>query len=151
MRSTALTRCVYGAAFLLAIGWAGPARAQIRVGNWVRTDAAGQRMTMTVETCCKGGYHLTYHVPVGGGQPPVIMTVALPMDGTEVPTMIAGKPTGQMMSAKRVDDHHYTGAVKQNGKLSLTNTATLSTDGKTLTVEDKIAGGATVTETWVKK
>ena len=106
---------------------------------------------MTAETCCKGGYRLTYRVPIGSGQPPLIVTVDLPMDGTEVPTMTAGKPTGQTMSAKRVDDHHFTGVVKQNGQLSLTNNATLSADGKTLTVEDKVAGGQTVTETWVKK
>ena len=55
------------------------------------------------------------------------------------------------MSAKRIDDRHYTGVVKQNGQLSLTNNATLSADGKTLTVEDKVAGGQTVTETGVKK
>ena len=106
---------------------------------------------MTVETCCKGGYRLTYHVPIGSEQPPLILTVDLPMDGTEVPTMMAGKPTGQTMSAKRVDDRHYTGVVKQNGQLSLTNNATLPADGKTLTVEDKVAGGQTVTETGVKK
>ena len=46
------------------------------------------------------------------------------MDGTEVPTMSAGKP----------------------------NTATLSADGKTLTVEDTIASGRVkVTEIWTKK
>ena len=151
MRSTALTRFICGTAFLWVIGWAGPAHAQIGVGDWVRTDAAGKGMTMTVETCCKGGYRLTYHVPIGSGQPSLIVTVDLPMDGTEVPTMTAGKPTGQTMSAKRVDDRHFTGVVKQNGQLSLTNNATLSADGKTLTVEDKVAGGQTVTETWVKK
>jgi sugar lactone lactonase YvrE len=51
-----------------------------------------------------------------------------------------------------VDDHHYTGIVKQNGKLTLTNTATLSADGKTLTVVDTMAGtNLKVIETWVKK
>jgi hypothetical protein len=74
------------------------------------------------------------------------------MDGTEVPTLSAGKPTGQTMSAKRVDDHHYTGVVKQNGQPSLTANATLSADGKTLTVEDTLAGtNQKVIETWVKK
>jgi len=66
--------------------------------------------------------------------------------------MSAGKPTGQTMSAKRIDDHHYTGVVKQNGKLSLTNTATLSADVKTLTVEDTIGVSKTkVAEIWTKK
>jgi hypothetical protein len=151
MGSTAATRFIYGTALLWAIGRPAPAHAQIGVGEWVRSDVAGKGMTMTVETCCKGGYRLTYHVPVGNGQPSLILTVDLPMDGTEVPTMVAGKPTGQTMSIKRVDDRHYTGVVKQNGKVFLTNTATLSADGKTLTVEDKVADGQPVTETWVKK
>ena len=153
MRSaTAVTRFICAAAFLWTLAWAGPAHAQLGVGEWARTDKEGGGMTMTVAACCKGGFRLTYHVPTRNGQPPLIVTVDLPMDGTEVPTMTAGKPTGQTMSAKRIDDRHYTGVVKQNGKLSLTNTATLSADGKTLTVEDTIAGGnVKVTEIWTKK
>jgi hypothetical protein len=34
------------------------------------------------------------------------------------------------MSAKRLDERHYTGVVKQNGKVTLTNTARLSADGE---------------------
>jgi transmembrane protein TMEM174 (potassium channel) len=34
--------------------------------------------------------------------------------------------TGQTMSAKRIDDHHYTGVVKPNGQPYLTSNATLS-------------------------
>ena len=83
---------------------------------------------MTVATCCKGGFRLTYHVPIGNGQPPLILAVDLPMDGTEVPTVSAGKPTGQTMAATRIDDHHYTGVVKQNGQASLTSKATLSAE-----------------------
>jgi sugar lactone lactonase YvrE len=153
MRSaTVVTRFICGAAFLWTLAWASPAHAQLGVGEWVRTDKEGGGMTMTVAACCKGGFRLTYHVPIANGQPPLILTVDLPMDGTEVATLSAGKPTGQTMSAKRVDDHHFTGVVKQNGKLSLSNTATLSADGKTLTVEDTIAGGnLKVTEIWTKK
>ena len=153
MRSaTVVTRFICGAAFLWTLGWASPAHAQLGIGEWVRTDAAGGGMTMTVAACCKGGFRLTYHVPIGNGQPPLTITVDLPMDGTEVPTMSAGKPTGQTMSAKRVDDRHFTGVVKQNGKVTLTNTATLSADGKTLTVEDTLANSKLkVTEIWTKK
>jgi hypothetical protein len=146
-----VTRFIFCAAFLWTLGWGSPADAQLGVGEWVRTDAAGKGMTMTVAVCCKGGFRLTYHVPIGNGQPPVTLTVDLPMDGTEVPTLSAGKPTGQTMSAKRVDDHHYTGVVKQNGQLYLTANATLSADGKSMTVEDTLAGNQKVVETWVKK
>ena len=152
MRSaTAVMQVVFGAAFLSTLGWSSAAHAQIAVGEWARTDAAGGGMTMTVASCCNGGYRLTYHVPVKGGQP-LTMTVDLPMDGTEVPLLSSGKPTGQTMSATRLDDHHYTGAMKQNGQVSLTNSATLSADGKTLTVIDTIgASKLKVTEVWSKK
>lgn len=153
MRSaTVVTRFIYGAAFLLTLGWGSPVHAQLGVGEWVRTDAAGKGMTMTVAACCKGGFRLTYNVPIANGQPPLTLTVDLPMDGTEVPTMSAGKPTGQTMSAKRVDDRHYTGVVKQDGKPYLTSNATLSADGKTMTIEDTLAGSnQKVIETWMKK
>ena len=152
MRSaTAVTHIVFGAAFLSTLAWSSAAHAQIGVGEWARTDAAGGGMTMTVASCCSGGYRLTYHVPVQGGQP-LTLTVDLPMDGTEAPVVSGGKPTGQTMSAKRLDDHHYTGVMKQNGQLSLTNSATLSADGKTLTVIDTIgASKLKVTEVWSKK
>ena len=154
MRSaTVVTRFICGAAFLSTLAWSSPAHAQLGVGEWARTDKEGGGMTMTVAACCKGGYRLTYTVPIAQGkQPPLVLTVDLPMDGTDVPVISAGKPTGQTMSAKRIDDHHYTGVVKQNGKVTLTNTATLSADGKTLTVEDTIASGnVKVTEIWTKK
>jgi hypothetical protein len=153
MRSTlVVTRFICSAAFLLTLAWASPAHAQIGIGEWARTDKEGGGMTMTVAACCKGGYRLTYHVPTGNGQPPVVITVDLPMDGTDVPTMSAGKPTGQTMSAKRIDDRHFTGVVKQNGEVTLTNTATLSADGKTLTVEDTLTGTKLkIVETWTKK
>jgi hypothetical protein len=153
MRSgTVVTRFICGAAFLWTLGWGSPAHAQIGVGEWVRTDAAGKGMTMTVAPCCKGGYRLTYSVLIGNGQqPPLILTVDLPMDGTEVPVLAAGKPSGQTMSAKRIDDHHYTAVVKLNGQPSLTSNATLSADGKSMTIEDTMAGNQKVIETWVKK
>ena len=66
--------------------------------------------------------------------------------------MSGGKPTGQTMSAKRLDDHHYTGVVRQNGQPSLTSKATLSADGKSISVEDTLAGSnQKVVETWPKK
>jgi hypothetical protein len=153
MKSTlVVTRFICGAAFLLTLAWVSPAHAQIGIGEWARADKDGGGMTMTVAACCNGGYRLTYHVPTANGQPPLVLTVDLPMNGTDVPTMSAGKPTGQTMAATRMDDHHFTGVVKQNGQITLTNTATLSADGKTFTVVDTMAGSKLkVTEIWTKK
>ena len=153
MRSApVVTRFICGAALLTTLGWGSPVYAQLAVGEWARTDAAGGGMTMTVAACCKGGYRLTYHIPVANGQPALTVIVDLPMDGTEVPTLSAGKPTGQTMSVTRIDDHHYTGVVKQNGQPSLTSKATLSADGTTLTVEEALArSNLKCVETWAKK
>lgn len=151
MRSaTAVTRIVGGALLGLLVS-AIPAQAQLAVGEWTRTDPGGKGMTMTVTPCCNGGYRLTYHVPIAPGQPPLVMTVDSPMDGTEVPTTVGGKPTAQTMAVKRIDAHHYAGVVKQNGQPYLTAKSTLSADGKTLTVEDSMADATKVTEIWVKK
>ena len=68
MRSaTGVTRVICGGAFLWTLGWATPAHAQLAVGEWARTDAAGGGMTMTVAACCSGGYRLTYRVPIANG------------------------------------------------------------------------------------
>lgn len=109
---------------------------------------------MTVEACCRGGFRLIYRIT---GQSDVLMTVDSPMDGTDVPVLVAGKPSGQTMGIKRVDDRHAVSVQKMNGRPVGTSKSTLSADGKTLTVENEYtsaAGGASVgkqTETWVRK
>jgi hypothetical protein len=84
------------------------------------------------------------------------MTVDSPMDGTEVPTLVDGKPSGQTMAIKRIDDRHYNAVVRMGGKLYVTANGTVSADGKTLTVEtlSQAAPGAKsekIIETWVRK
>jgi hypothetical protein len=54
------------------------------------------------------------------------------------PVLTAGKPSGETMAIKSVDDHHLTALLKMNGKTFSTSKSTLSADGK-------------VTEVWVKK
>lgn len=151
----ATKRSLYGVAFLLAVGWASQAQAQLGVGTWVRTDARGRGLTMTVEPCCNGGYRLVYHVPAMQGQPPTTLTVDSPMDGTEVPALVAGKPSGETMAVERVDDRHYRAVVKMDGKPFGTSSGTLSADRKTLTVESvtQTPGGKAekIIETWVRQ
>jgi hypothetical protein len=130
------------------------------IGTWVRTAgpgvSPGGEMTMTVEPWGNGGRKLTYRVK-RPNQPDLILTVESPLDGTDVPVLLDGKPSGETMGIKRVDSHHSVTVLKMNGQQFGISRATLSPDGKTLTVENEItvqAGGrqpGKATERWVRK
>jgi hypothetical protein len=142
--------------FLLSVAWVDPAHAQFAAGTtWVRTDAAGKGIILTIEACCNGGLRLIYHLPPMGNQPSsTLMTVDSPLDGSEVPALVAGKPSGETMALKRVDAQHYSAIVKMQGQASMTFNATVAADGKTMTVEGVPTSGpstAKITETWVRK
>ena len=142
-----------GAVILCAIGSAAVLHAQLEIGTWVRTDMPNGKMTMTVQACCNGGRRLVYHVETKGQ--PFEMTVESGLDGKDAPLLIGGKPSGQTMAITRIDALHATSVQKMNGQPMSTSKATLSADGKTLTIEDEITepGGKTgkVTEKWVKQ
>lgn len=130
-------------------------RAQIGVGTWIRKpDAvAPQGMTLIVEECCGGGRRLTYTAPNSN----MTLVVESKLDGSDAPVVMGGKPSGETMAIKKIDDHHITAIVKMNGKQLGTSKGTLSADGKTWIVESDFSqptGGGTVgkvTETWTKK
>jgi hypothetical protein len=156
MTSVTAKRFVSGVVILWALDLTSALRAQTGIGTWVqqgKTSAAGG-LTMTVEACCKGGRRLIYRL---NGSATVLMTIDSPMDGSEVPVLAAGKPTGETMGIKLLDDHHTVTVLKMNGKPFGTSKATLSADGKTLTIENEVTsgiGGQTVgkqTEIWVRK
>ena len=147
---------VHGVVLLGAVGSARPLYAQIGVGTWVRTAPASMSgMTMTVETCCNGGRRLIYHLDINGTE--TILSVESRLDGSDAPVVVGGKPSGQTMAIKRVDDHHMSAVLKVNGTAFATSKATLSADGKTLTVINDYtssAGGqplGKITEVWVRK
>ena len=141
--------------FLCVVVWVDQAQAQLGVGTvWVRTDSAGKGITLTVEACCNGGLRLVWQIPPMGGQPATTLTVNSPMNGTEVPAMIGGKPSGETMAIKRIDDHHYYTEVKMNGQPFGTTKGTVAADNKTMTAESVFQGGGQVIktfETWVRK
>jgi hypothetical protein len=138
-----------------AVGSASTARAQVGVGTWARqgAEAPGQPIMMTVETCCGSGRRLIYRITGIDA----VLTVESPFDGSEVPVLMAGKPSGETMAITQVDDRHWTTVIKMNGQLFGTSKATLSADGRTLNVENdmKATVGANAagksTETWIKK
>jgi len=141
---------------VLALGSARSLHAQLGIGTWVRQDtASGPHITMDVAACCHGGYRLTYHIEIQGNA--TAMTVESPFDGTEVPVLIAGQPSGETMAITRVDAYHTSTVVKMNGRPFGISRSTLSADGKTLTVVNEFsasAGGMQVgksTEVWVRK
>lgn len=144
-----------GLFFVVTLAWAGVALAQIGIGTWVKQGATpGQAgLSLVVEACCGGsGRKLIYKAG-----DTVVLTIESALDGADAPEMSMGKPTGETMGIKRVDDHHTMTVLKFNGQQFGTSTATLSDDGKTLTVENNVTaalGGHQVgktTETWVRK
>lgn len=143
-------------ATLMALGGARSLRAQIGVGTWVRQGTASMPgMTLTVEACCGKGRRLTYHVKAGATS--VVMVVESRFDGSDAPLLVAGKPSGQTMAIKRVDDRHMSAVLKVNGQVVGTSQGALSPDGRTLTVLDEFtssAGGQATgkfTEIWVRQ
>src|SRR4029453_275681 len=156
MRMTSATeRGTAVLAFLMVGGGASQAHAHLAVGTtWVRTDTAGKGIVLNVEACCKGGLRLAYQIPAMGGQPASTMSVDSPMDGTEAPVVISGKPSGETMAIKRVDDHHLTAVLKMGGQPFATYKGTIAPDNKSMTVDGVSGTGSQtqkLTETWVRK
>jgi hypothetical protein len=110
---------------------------------------------MVVEGCCNSGRRLTYHVKIGNNT--MVMVVESPFDGTEVPVLIGGKPSGETMAIKTVDSRHWTAVLKVNGQQFGTSKGEISADGKTLNVENNVtfAGAGRQVglqkEVWLKK
>jgi hypothetical protein len=110
-------------------------------------------MTMTIEACCNGGRRLVYRMV--GTQ--TVMTLESPFDGSDAPLLVGGKPSGETMGIKRVDDRHTITVLKMNAKAFGTSQAALSADGKTITIQNdytSTAGGRPAgkqTEIWVLK
>jgi hypothetical protein len=142
---------------LFALYSPGFLQAQMGVGEWTRqpTTSTPGDVTMKVETCCDGGRRLTYTFKIGTET--FVMVVESPFNGAEVPVLLNGKPSGETMAIKRVDELHLETVLKMDGQMFGTSKGTLSADGRTLTVVNNItfaAAGQTIgvqTEVWKKK
>jgi hypothetical protein len=155
MRTSALVRAALPgiACWLLSSGLA---HAQMSIGTWVKQNSGAHPITLVIESCCSGGRRLVYHVQ-GGAQKEFTMTIETALDGTDAPVIIAGRPSGETMGIKRLDDRHATCVLKFNGKPFGTSHAAISADGNTMTVENEVtsaAGGqqpGKTTETWIRQ
>ena len=142
-------------ALLFAICATTAVHAQVGVGTWVKqaSSSAQGTMTLSVEACCKEGRRLTYHI----ANINTVMVIESAFDGSEAPVLVNGKPSGETMAITRVDASHTSTIIKFNGQLLGTSKASLSADGKTLSVVNDMsssAGGNTAgktNETWVRQ
>lgn len=144
--------CVITVFFVPA--FVGSLQAQFSVGTWVQT-APMKGLTMNVDQCCNGGRRLTFHLTIG--QKTQTVTVESRFDGSDAPQLVDGKPTGETMALKRVDERRTTTVFKRNGKVFRTSTTTESADRMTMIVENEFldSGDGRVTgkmtETYVRK
>ncbi|HSA59591.1 MAG TPA: hypothetical protein VLJ37_07900 [bacterium] len=145
-------RVVVAIATLLASApalWA----ADLGIGTWARRDT--QAMTMTIEPFGATGWKITYHITMGSKVS--IMSLESALDGSEAAVIVDGKPSGETMAIKRLDDRHTFTTLKMNGQPFGTSKAELSADGKTINVQNETpsptAGGPPMksTETWDRK
>lgn len=139
---------ICGALVLTAV-FAGSAQANdLALGTWISKAHPG--MTMVIEPIGSDGRRITYHVLVNGNDS--AMTLDSAMDGTDAPMLVNGKPTGQTMAIKRLDNWHSATTIKSNGKITATSKAELSKDGGTITSENvDSATQAKTTDVWTKK
>ena len=116
-------------AIFVALTSASSLQAQFSVGTWVQT-APMEGLTMTVESR---------------------------FDGSDAPVLVDGKPNGETMALKRVDERRTTTVFKRSGKVFRTSTTAESAERMTLTVENEFIdpgdGRVTgkMTETYVRK
>jgi hypothetical protein len=74
-----------------------------------------------------------------------------------VPVMVGGKPSGETMAIKKLDDRHTFTVIKMNGQPFGTSKCEIAADGRTLNVENETPSVATgnpavkSTEIWNRK
>lgn len=119
-------------------------------GVWLMRDSTpGFRLKMTIEEA-GAGWKITYRIPAPntrGAATTSIMTVETALDGKDAPNLVDGKPSGQSMQIRKIDERHIYAILKFEGKQTGISKSELSADGKTITAEndylDSPADGST--------
>ncbi len=145
MKCVALVICLAGLTPILGAD-------SVPVGTWVRRpNQDGVSSTMIIEKVGTGR-KLTFKVAVaGGGTSTLVVTTQL--DGKDAPVSVDGKPSGETMAIRLVDDHHAINLIKMDGNPMVTQKSELSADGKVIKVESTpmVPGAQNGTEYWDKK
>lgn len=132
-----MMRIAFGLCLLALASSAWP---QLAIGTW---NKRGDHplMLMIIEPD-GSATKITYKVltPDGKPMPQAVMTLVTQLDGNEVPVLVNGKPSGETMAIRRIDERHTSTIVKMNGAPFGTSKSELSADGRTLRVENTTSG-----------
>ena len=139
----------WAAAGLLTAALATPAAAgDGAIGTWVRRADDPNRevwnvgmVKMVIEPWSDSGWKITYVLDDGKGGT-VLATVETRLEGEDAPLLIAGKPSGNTMAIRRLDDRHSSCELKLNGKPYGTSRGELSADGRSIRVDNEITATA---------
>ncbi len=149
-------RYIAGLACVLTIAPILPA-ASMHIGSWVRRENKDSiRSTMTIEPA-GSGWKVTMKVQFAAGGQTSTMLITTQGDGKDVVVYVDGKPSGQTMAIRIVDDRHTTNTLKLNGKPMLFQKSEVSADGRVIRVEGTSLvpgqgqGGQNLIEYWDRK
>jgi hypothetical protein len=121
---------VSNATALAADNWLGTWKLNVAKSKFV-PGPPPQAMTIKFEPAADGGIRFTGDGVNGEGQP-THLEYAAKFDGTDV--RWTGNPNADSASPRRLDANRYENVWKKDGKAVVTVSATVSADGKTLTI-----------------
>lgn len=121
---------VSGSTALAADNWLGTWKLNVAKSKFV-PGPPPQSMTIRFEPAADGRIQFTGDGVNGEGQA-MHLAYTAPFDGTEIPW--AGNANADTASPRRIDANRYENVWKKDGKAVVTVTATVSSDGKTLTI-----------------
>jgi hypothetical protein len=121
---------VSGATVLAADNWLGTWKLNVAKSKFV-PGPPPQHMTIQYEAAADGGIKFTGDGVNGQGKA-THLEYAARFDGTDVAW--TGNPNADSAAPKRIDANRYENVWKKDGQAVVTITATVSADGKTLTI-----------------
>jgi hypothetical protein len=119
-----------GSAALAADNWLGSWKLNVAKSKFV-PGPAPQSQIIKFEPTADGSIKLTADGVNGEGKP-MHLEYSARFDGTE--TQWVGNPNADATAPRRIDANRYENVWKKDGKVVVTVSATVSADGKTLTV-----------------